>query len=291
MNKRPLISILIANYNNGCYLQEAIDSVLAQNYENWEIIIVDDKSPDDSISIYNKYKDDNRFHVYFNEKNMGVGFTKRRCVEVANGEICGFLDPDDVLVGTDVFDIMVQAHLDNPNVSMVYSNMYKTDLDLNIVEEYYGKDIAEGSSALEYRGWPFSPFLTFKKEFYSKTEGINVAMQNAEDYDLYYKLEEVGAIKYIDRFFYKYRNNPHSISLNDNQHLSHTWHVYACVEAMRRRGLRDESLMLFPLELDMREQFANGYKRACNTKTYRIGKFVTSPLRLLRRFFGKENAE
>lgn len=50
----PLVSILIANYNNGCYLQEAIDSVFIQNYDNWEIIIVDDKSPDDSYIIYDK---------------------------------------------------------------------------------------------------------------------------------------------------------------------------------------------------------------------------------------------
>ena len=45
---RPLFSILMANYNNGQYLQEAIDSVLEQTYGNWEIILVDDKSTDDS---------------------------------------------------------------------------------------------------------------------------------------------------------------------------------------------------------------------------------------------------
>ena len=124
MELTPLFSVLIANYNNGCYLQEAIDSVLAQEYGNWEIVIVDDKSTDNSIEIYDKYKDDNRFHVYFNEKNEGVGYTKNRCVEKANGWICGFLDPDDVLVGEEVFGIMVKTHMDNIGASMVYSNMY-----------------------------------------------------------------------------------------------------------------------------------------------------------------------
>ena len=67
----PLFSILIANYNNGRYLQEAIDSVLAQTYTNWEVVIVDDKSTDNSFEIYEKYKDDPRFHVCFNDVNRG----------------------------------------------------------------------------------------------------------------------------------------------------------------------------------------------------------------------------
>ena len=70
MEKLPLFSVLIANYNNGCYLQDAIDSVLAQNYDNWEIVIVDDKSTDNSFEIYEKYKNDGRFHVFFNEENI-----------------------------------------------------------------------------------------------------------------------------------------------------------------------------------------------------------------------------
>lgn len=49
MDRNPLFSVIIANYNNGCYLQDAIDSLLAQNYDNWEAIIIDDASPDNSM--------------------------------------------------------------------------------------------------------------------------------------------------------------------------------------------------------------------------------------------------
>lgn len=51
----PLFSILIANYNNGAYLLECIDSVLKQSYDNWEIVIVDDKSTDISLEVYKMY--------------------------------------------------------------------------------------------------------------------------------------------------------------------------------------------------------------------------------------------
>lgn len=287
MEDHPLFSVLIANYNNGCYLQEAIDSVMAQSYTNWEIIIVDDKSTDNSFEIYSKYKDNPRFHIFYNDENNGVGFTKRRCVEEANGEICGFLDPDDTFNGVDVFDVMVQEHLDNPDASMVYSNMYKTDSGLNVLSEWYGKDIAKDGSALESKGWPFSHFVSFKKDSYDKTDGVDAFMLRAIDYDLYYKLEEVGSTIHVNRFFYNYRNTPNSISLNDNQKKAHCWHVYACVQAMKRRSLRDESLMLFPLESDFIDSLREGYKNCCNTKTYRIGKLVSSPIHLIRKFFHK----
>lgn len=288
MEQFPLFSILIANYNNGCYLQEAIDSVMAQNYENWEIIIVDDKSTDNSFEIYDKYKEDVRFHVYYNMENMGAGYTKHRCVEKANGEICGFLDPDDVLVGTDVFEVMVQQHMMNLRVSMVYSNMYKTDDELNIVSEWKGKDIGEGLSALEYCGWPFSHFVAFKKDFYLKTEGIDSSMLRAVDYDLYYKLEEVGRALHVDRFFYKYRSTPNSISLNENQIKAHFWHVYACGKAMKRRALRDELLLFFPLQSDFQMSFRKGYESACHTKTYKLGRFLTTPIRWIRKILKME---
>ena len=95
---KPLFSVLVANYNNGTYLQEAIDSVLAQTYDNWEVVLVDDKSTDESLAIYGKYATDKRFKIYHNDANRGCGYTKRRCAELAAGELCGFLDPDDALM-------------------------------------------------------------------------------------------------------------------------------------------------------------------------------------------------
>ncbi len=78
MEEHPLFSVLIANYNDGKYLQEAIESIFAQTYDNWEIIIVDDGSTDNSRDIYDKYKEDRRFHIFFNERNMGCGYTKKK---------------------------------------------------------------------------------------------------------------------------------------------------------------------------------------------------------------------
>lgn len=287
MEQGPLLSVLIANYNNGCYLQEAIDSILAQSYQNWEVVIVDDKSPDNSFEVYDRYKGDSRFRVFYNDENRGVGFTKRRCVEMASGELCGFIDPDDVLVGTDVFDVMVEAHLNHPNASMVYSGMYRADNNLNIIRESPGKPIESGSSALHTKDWPFHPFLTFKMEKYRRTEGMDPMMRNAEDYDLYYKLEEVGDVVHLNCIQYIQRVNPHSISMNDNAYKSAAWHTYACVQAMKRRGLTDESLMLFPMEHKLREYYLKGYEKATSSKIYKAGKIIAFPLLLWQKLWKK----
>ena len=282
---RVLFSILIANYNNGCYLQEAIDSVLMQDYDNWEIVIVDDGSTDGSQEVYAKYSGDRRFHILLNTRNMGVGYTKRRCVENASGEICGFLDPDDVLVGKDALSIMVQKHIENPDASMVYSGMYRGDDHLKVVRESPGSDIKKGSSALEMRSWPFHPFLTFKISSYCKTDGIDSFMRNAEDYDLYYKLEEVGKVIHLDMIQYIQRNHSNSISLNANSYKAAAWHSYACIKAMKRRGLSEESLMLFPVENAIDKAYRKGYAKATSSKVYRLGLFLASPVLFLKKLW------
>ncbi|MFZ4771896.1 MAG: glycosyltransferase family 2 protein, partial [Ferruginibacter sp.] len=122
-----LFSILIANYNNGRFFKDCYDSIIAQTYDNWEVIIVDDQSTDDSIAIISGLiKDDKRFKLFENEQNKGCGFTKRRCAELAAGDICGFLDPDDALM-PDALALMMDAHQQNKELALVHSTFYFCD--------------------------------------------------------------------------------------------------------------------------------------------------------------------
>lgn len=214
MNQEPLLfSILIANYNNGRYLQEAIDSVLAQTYTNWEVVLVDDKSIDNSFEIYEKYKEDPRFRIYYNEKNMGCGYTKRRCVELAKGELCGFLDPDDKL-DAEVLELVVPEHIRLMGCAVVYTTTYRwNDVSGNVsVLERVGKIDDDEDYLISQKKSVFH-FASFKKSFYDKTEGIDAALRTGVDFDMFLKLEEVGGLYYIDRPMYYYRQtNPNSIS-------------------------------------------------------------------------------
>lgn len=96
MNKK--ISVLMGIYNCAPTLREAIDSILAQSYENWELILCDDCSTDDTLVIAEEYRrrDPERFVLLKNEKNMGLNHTLNRCLSAATGEYIARMDGDDI---------------------------------------------------------------------------------------------------------------------------------------------------------------------------------------------------
>ena len=97
MKKSDLVSVIIPVYNCQAYLQRCIDSILAQSYSNFEIIIIDDGSTDESGVISDKYqKEDKRIHV-FHQENQGVSATRNLGIEKSNGEYITFVDSDDWL--------------------------------------------------------------------------------------------------------------------------------------------------------------------------------------------------
>ncbi len=107
-------------------------------------------------------------------------------------------------------------------------------------------------------------------------------MKRAVDYDMYYKLEEVGTIVHIDKICYMIRCNPHSISMHDNAYKAAAWHSYTCAKAMRRRVLEDESLFLFPIEESMRREYRRGAEKVMNSRIYTLGKIIVSPLLFIK---------
>ena len=287
MGNTPLFSVLIANYNNGCYLQDAIDSVLSQDYDNWEIVIVDDKSTDNSFEIYEKYKNDERFHVFYNEENKGCGYTKRRCAELANGDICGFLDSDDALE-KDAIEVMVREHKQYDNVSLVYSRYYFSDLHLKVVGvSNHQCVLPKGVSFLEYGRGAISHFATFKKAYYNKTVGINPYYKLAEDHALYYLLEEVGQVRFIDKPLYYYRfNTGKNMSTFANKDKAFFWDIIIMEDACKRRGLDVEEVVYKRfenyIEFEKSLSFKEGEAKVRETKTYRVGKKVLWPFKLLK---------
>ncbi|MBX3165248.1 MAG: glycosyltransferase [Bacteroidetes bacterium] len=93
----PPISIITANYNKANFISETVHSVLNQTYQNWELIIVDDSSTDDSISIINQFTHDKRIHLLKNNENKGANFCRNFGLQKAKGEYVVFLDADDLL--------------------------------------------------------------------------------------------------------------------------------------------------------------------------------------------------
>lgn len=247
MNNQVLFSVLVANYNNGNYLEEAINSVFSQTYSNWEIIIIDDCSTDISRSVYEKYSSENRIKIFYNSENKGCGYTKRRCIEEANGEICGFLDPDDKLA-LNAIEIMVDLHQDEQAVSLICSNTYICKEDLSV--DYIFNKGENGT--IDYNdpyffniGGYIGHFATFKKSFYQQTEGIDAFLIRAVDQDLYLKLCEVGQVHVIPDPLYYYRIHDKGISTISNVDKASYWHWAVISDAARRRNVNPENLFIY----------------------------------------------
>jgi glycosyltransferase involved in cell wall biosynthesis len=195
-------SILIANYDNGKFFKDCYDSIIAQTYNDWEVVIVDDKSTDDSVStIRNLIRDDKRFRFYENDKNYGCGYTKRRCAGLAKGEICGFVDPDDTITD-DALKKMVNAHLLNPSAAMVYSTFVYCNEKLDKINQYENAMQVKVDEYFINGNANVAPFATFKKEYYNKTVGIAAMLPLAVDQDLYLKLSETVSFYFLDEVLY-----------------------------------------------------------------------------------------
>lgn len=91
-----LVSIIMPSYNTGHFIKETIESVLAQTYSNWELIIVDDCSTDNTDDIVKSFLSDHRIHYIKNEKNSGAAVSRNRALKEAKGRWIAFLDSDDL---------------------------------------------------------------------------------------------------------------------------------------------------------------------------------------------------
>lgn len=95
--EEPLISIIMPAYNCEKFIMEAITSVIEQTYKSWELIVIDDGSKDNTVSIIKELSNkDDRIRFYINEENKGVSATRNRGISLANGDWIAFLDSDDM---------------------------------------------------------------------------------------------------------------------------------------------------------------------------------------------------
>ena len=127
-NKDELVSIIMPSYNTASYIQETVESVLKQTYTNWELIIVDDCSTDDTDDILATFTD-KRIRIYKNEKNSGAAVSRNKALREANGKWIAFLDSDD-LWSSDKLEKQITFMKKN-GYSFSYTNYEEIDVNGN----------------------------------------------------------------------------------------------------------------------------------------------------------------
>jgi len=232
-------SILIAHYNNWNYFQECYQSLKNQTFQDYEIIIVDDYSTDDS---YQKLKElalfDSKIKLFQNSENKKVGYTKHRCVEEANGEICLFVDPDDAIVNN-ALEVIKKIYDTQPSIIATYSKIKLINEDSNSVGEFnLTKKVKNGKKHFFNINFEVAHLFTFKREIYKKTNGIDETLTSAVDQDLYMKLYELGDFYFINEFQYLYRLHDKGVSQDKSKKnkLNLNWH-HVLLDTCKRRSI------------------------------------------------------
>ncbi|ANF51346.1 glycosyl transferase family 2 [Chryseobacterium glaciei] len=270
MNK---ISILIANYNNGKYFLECYNSIINQTYTNWEVIIVDDVSTDESVeTIKTIIQDDERFKFFQNSSNKGCGFTKRECMKHATGEICAYLDPDDALY-PNALEESAEEYLFNNKTVATYSKMMLCDENLNPQKTFSATKRIFNDMYFFNCPIQFAHFFTFKRETYLKTQGINQHLKSAVDQDLYLKILELGDVVFINEDLYKYRLHADGISQHNSKESAKDSFAKVIHDAMKRRGIKRINGKSIP------NQFTNA------DEIYKLLEYQTAPLFRIRNKF------
>ena len=269
----PKISVIVANYNHSNYIIDCLESVKIQTEENWECIIIDDCSTDESNNIISQYvKADYRFKHIRNSKNLGYQKCLILGINHSSAPLFGRLDADDVLE-TEALSIMCDEMDNNENLGLIYSNLFICDEKLNIINEQKSKQILKDSPDFFNFHGEISHFAVFRRCFYNKTSGIDIMNLRAEDKDIYMKMLEVSESKHINSPLYYYRCHGMNVSLGGNIERAEFWHWVSIIKMAERNHLNVEDL------------FVNYYIRRsqCDKKLlkgYRIRKNIIAKILL-----------
>ncbi|MDD3772173.1 MAG: glycosyltransferase family 2 protein [Weeksellaceae bacterium] len=205
-------SLIVCNYNNGDFFRKCFESIQRQTYNNFEVIIIDDCSTDNSREIIQQLIGDNpKFKFYTNDVNKGYAYTLHKGIMLATGKLIARLDPDDAIYENAIEESI--KHFKSQNIIATYSQIRLCDNNLNPQNLYpRTRTIKNGDPMFFNINNEVSHFFTFRKEAYLQTEGINENLSSSVDFDLYLKLYEKGNFHYIKQPLYLYRQHPKGIS-------------------------------------------------------------------------------
>ncbi len=204
---RVLISILMSVYNGETTLAAAMDSVLAQTFSNFELIVCDDGSQDRTWEILCEYdKKDSRVRIFQNDQNEGLGASLNRCLRMARGRYIARQDADDISAPERLERTL--AYLQRENAPYVGCGVYVFDesgvWSRRMFPERIDKHIIAQKNPF------FHPTMLFKREVLERAGGYRVAPQTrrTEDYDLVMRLAGQDVIgRNLQEYLY-YVNEP-----------------------------------------------------------------------------------
>lgn len=201
-----LISCIMANYNTPAKdLKISIDSILNQTHKNFEIIIVDDKSTDDSLSFLKEYqKNHPQIKIIENKQNHGLAYSLNKAIKNAKGDYIARMDTDDIAF-FDRFEKQIKYMNENPNIDVLgtFAKEFGKRKNLKMATFTKADDI---KSLLLFTNALFHPTVMIRKSFLDKTKILyDPNFKTSQDYELWQRISEIGKIEVLEEILLLYR--------------------------------------------------------------------------------------
>ena len=228
MSSKDLVSIITACFNSENYISETINSVLNQTYQNWELILVDDCSTDNTISIVKEFmRTDRRIKLFQLTKNSGAAVARNTAIREANGTFIAFLDSDDKWLQEKLEIQLEFMKLNNYNLShTAYELIDNQGNSLN-------KTITPAKT-LSYNDMLYSNKIGCLTAIYNQGELGKIYMpllRKRQDYGLWLKILRKGEKAYgLSEVLSQYRNTENSVSNNKLNLIKWNWKLLREVE-------------------------------------------------------------
>lgn len=224
----PLVSIITPSYNSETYIDETILSILAQTYQDWEMLIVDDSSTDKSLEILKSYAlQDTRIKLLINEENLGAAESRNKAVEASLGDYIAFLDSDDIWLPLKLEKQI--GLMENENVLMSYSSYDTMDEKSKVVSTFIVDEKVTYNDLLK------TSIIGTLTTIYNAKELGKIYFKDVGHEDYIMKLQILKKIKFaqgIQEPLARYRIVGKSLSSNKLKAASWQWYIYRKIEKL-----------------------------------------------------------
>lgn len=240
MSNHPDITVLMPVYNAEQYLEESIESVINQTYNNFELLIINDGSTDSSEQIV-KNIDDPRITLVNNDGNRGLIYTLNKGIELAKGSYIARMDSDDICHPARL-DRQIRFLQGNEDVAMAGTFVEIIDDNGKLIDhgDYPVQSTEIRHTLLEYCCF-CHPSVMYRKDAVLAAGGYRSEFRHAEDYDLWLRIAECYPVANVPEYLLKYRM--HSSQVSYANHSEQYRIARECIRAaLRRRGLADADI-------------------------------------------------
>ena len=214
-----IISVIIPVYNSAKYIENTLISLEQQTMKKFEVILINDGSKDESVSIIKKYIDKSKMDIkLINQFNQNAAVARNRGIEIAKGKFLYFIDSDDYLTDDNIFEKMINEIQDN---ELLIGNYYYIDLNNNKIGKYkYENDLLNYNNKYKYSNIsPVPSNKLFKTEIVKKNNLYFGNVRIGQDLNFFLKyLKFCNTIKCSNEIFYNYRivSNGMTKKINNN---------------------------------------------------------------------------